>query len=127
MSRDITWRNGRDLNPRGFDTLALSRRAHLATLPPFHLQIYRDSLGAKGGVTDLVSRPWARMRSFLTRIRAQRCEADQTYGVQTCSNFVIWPFSTVIKYANEAYTPPGASSTLGLPERIVRSSSGVIQ
>ena len=37
------------MNPRGFDTLALSRRAHLAALPPFRPRIYRAAVGANEG------------------------------------------------------------------------------
>ena len=126
-SNNHGWRNGRDLNPRGFDTLALSRRAHLATLPPFRLRIYRAAMGAIRGVVATNSRPWARVRSSMTRNRAQPSTELADYGVQTCSNFTIAPPSTVIRKGNDAKTPPGALSTLGLPERIVRNSSGVIQ
>ena len=57
----------------------------------------------------------------------QSIERLTSYGVHTCSNLVIWPFWTVIKYGKFAYTPSGALSTEGLEARIVRSSSGVIQ
>ena len=104
MSRDITWRNGRDLNPRGVNPSAFKADAfgRSATVPGSNLSWrkrgHRPTLqsgGERRGVNvNLKEVNWSR-----------------THGTHTCSNLVIWPPCTVTRSGRmQSGTPSGARS-----------------
>jgi len=60
-------------------------------------------------------------------VTSRTFEDRNAYGTQSCSNFTIWPFFTVMMNGNEEKLKPLGAPSLGLEARTVRSSSGVIQ